>query len=91
MGVDKSHAALTSGETPLPLCGGDQERRSGVSPLCAGTGATERRSGVSPLCAGTIREEGLTMEVDKSRAALTSGETPLPLCGEKPHMPFSRW
>ena len=23
------------------------------------------------------------MEVDKSRAALTSGETPLPLCGEK--------
>ena len=70
-----------SREKPLPLCGGDQERRSGVSPLCVGTGATERRSGVSPLCAGTIREEGLTMEVDKSRAALTSGETPLPLCG----------
>ena len=67
MEVDKSRAALTSGETPLPLCVDDQERRSGVSPLCA----------------GTIREEGLTMEVDKSRAALTSGETPLPLCGDE--------
>ena len=47
MEVDKTRAALTSGETPLPLCrgkmplplcGDDQERRSGVSPLCAGTG-----------------------------------------------------
>ena len=83
MEVDKSRVALTSGETPLPLCVDDQERRSGVSPLCVGTGATERRSGVSPLCAGTIREEGLAMEVDKSRAALTSGETPLPLCGDE--------
>ena len=79
-----------SREKPLPLCGDDQERRSGVSPLCAGTGATERRSGVSPLCAGTIREEGLTMEVDKSRAALTSGETPLPLCGGRSGTYISR-
>ena len=30
MEVDKSRAALTSGETPLPLCGGDQERRSRI-------------------------------------------------------------
>ena len=66
MEVDKSRAALTSGETPLLLCGGEAELTSraaltsGETPL--------------PLCGG---EAELTF-----RAALTSGETPLLLCGD---------
>ena len=68
MEVDKSRAALTSGETPLPLCGGEAELTfraaltSGETPLplCRGKmplplcgDDQERRSGVSPLCTGT--------------------------------------
>ena len=72
MEVDKSRAALTSGETPLPLCGGEAELTfraaltSGETPLPLCGGETplllcgddqERRSGVSPLCAGTDKGE----------------------------------
>ena len=63
MGVDKSRAALTSGETPLLLCGDEAELTSRAAltsgetphPLCVGD--QERRSGVSPLCAGTEATE----------------------------------
>ena len=59
MEVDKSRAALTSGETPLPLCGGEAELTSRAAltsgetplPLCggrSGKGISQSATGGDP-------------------------------------------